>query len=182
MPETTQHINSTNFETLFKEQYQPLFFYAVKFVFRHDIAEELVQDVFVQLWENRKSLQIKTSIKSYLYTAVRNRCLNYLKSHWHRMVEDDAILEGFSAEAQGAVDNESLKKLIQQGIQSLPEKCRIIFTLSRQAGLTYDEIAEELGLSKETVKSQIKIAIQKLRNHLGDRWETLIFIFYQNLF
>ena len=169
------------FETIFRDYYQELFFYACKFVGKSEQAEELVQDVFVHIWEKRSALNIRSSLKSYLYTAVRNRCLNHLKSQMARMEKDtDASLQHvrhtspYSADLE--VNRQELMRLIQQGIQQLPDRCRIIFKLSRDADMTYAEIATELGISKETVKSQIKVALERLRAHLGKYWELITWL------
>ena len=74
------------------------------------------------------------------------------------------------------LDQEALIRLLQKGIATLPSQCRTIFHLSRQGGLTYDEIAEELGISKETIKSQVKIALRKLRDFLGRHWEAMLWL------
>lgn len=168
------------FEELFRRHYEELFFYTCRYLWRREDAEEVVQDVFVHLWEKRREIQISSSVKAYLYAAVRNRAINHLKSRWAREVplplEAAAQLADKTAEQESG--QQPLMSLLQQGIASLPEQCRIIFQLSRQAGLTYDEIAEELGISKETVKSQVKIALRKLRDFLGRRWETLFWLWW----
>ncbi|MEZ4848512.1 MAG: RNA polymerase sigma-70 factor [Bacteroidia bacterium] len=163
-------------EAVFRSFYQELFFFAYQFIGESDIAEEVVQDVFIQIWEKKESLDIQTSPKSYLYTAVRNRSLNYLKSKLAKIrseteVSLDLVSDSSSEPADQKLSEEELILLIQKGVQSLPEKCRIIFKLSRDSGMTYDEIANELGVTKETVKSQIKIALVKLRQFLGKYWD-----------
>ena len=163
-------------ETVFRSFYQELFFFAHTFIGESEIAEEVVQDVFIQIWEKKESLEIQTSPKSYLYTAVRNRSINYLKSKLAKIRSEtevtlDMVIESNHDSADSKLSEKELIQLIQIGIYSLPEKCRIIFKLSRDSGMTYDEIANELGVSKETVKSQIKIALGKLRQFLGKHWD-----------
>ena len=179
-PDERQSLDATTFEQLFRELYQDLFFHACRFIYRRDIAEELVQDTFVKLWENRQKLHIQSSYKAYLFQAVRNQCLNYLKSNWHKMTDAETEIDALPLVAPAEEKDEALGLLLRKGIEQLPEKCRTIFLLSRQAGLTYDEIATELQVSKETVKSQIKIALQKLRNFLGAHWDTLVILLGQN--
>ena len=168
-------IDAASFEVLFKEHYVSLFHFALKFVSRQDIAEEIVQTVFTNLWEKRHNLILKSSIKAYLFTAVRNQCLNHLNSQWHQATQglQETLLINIATPNPSEFDQEVLHQLVQQGIEQLPEKCRIIFTLSRQAGLTYDEISTELSISKETVKSQIKIALKRLRQFLGQHWDLM---------
>ena len=164
------------FERLFRDQYDALFRFAFRFVSQRETAEELVQDAFVALWEKRQSIQVTSSLSAYLFSSVRNRAFNHLKSHYHQRTQafDPKDLERLNPYSDSDLtDQAALIAVVQQGILSLPERCRIIFQLSRQAGLTYEEIAEELGISKETVKSQIKIALQKLRLFLGGYWDKL---------
>ena len=166
------------FETLFRQHYEELYYYARRYLWRREDAEEVVQDVFVSLWEKRRELRISTSARAYLYAAVRNRAINLLNSRWSSAVtlspEPTALLP--ENEPEQTFGEQALPNLIRQGIAALPEQCRIIFQLSRQSGLTYDEIAEELGVSKETVKSQVKIALRKLRDFLGKRWEAMLWL------
>lgn len=169
------------FKALFHHHYPGLYRYCRTYIFEKETAEELVQDVFIHLWENRQSLIIKHSLSAYLHASVKNKALNYLKSKYARqkaITIDDSTVELEAQTLDSPPDQEKLYRLAQEGIQQLPERCRIIFTLSRQAGLTYDEIAEELSISKESVKSQIKIALQKLRRYLNEHWELWLIFFY----
>ncbi|MCO6491733.1 MAG: RNA polymerase sigma-70 factor [Phaeodactylibacter sp.] len=168
------------FEALFRQHYEELYYYACRYLWRQEDAEEAVQDVFVRLWEKRRELHISTSAKAYLYAAVRNRAINHLRSKWAREAPlPPEAAEQLAAEPPGQEPGqEDLLRLVQQGIAALPEQCRVIFQLSRQAGLTYGEIAEELGISKETVKSQIKIALSRLRAFLGERLEVVFWLWW----
>ena len=166
------------FEKVFREQYEALFHFAYRFIQNREEAEEVVQDVFVNLWEKRQNLHIQTSVSAYLYAAVRNRALNVVKSAYRRQTSPLEITDSGPAleiSLENKSDQEELMALVQRGIEGLPEKCRLIFTLSRQAGLTYDEIAAELGVSKETIKSQIKIALKKLRDFMKRHGHVLDF-------
>ena len=169
------------FEILYNEQYTSLCHFAQRFVFDLDTAREIVQDVFVRIWEKRTSLPVEISLKTYLYTSVRNKCLDYLK---HLNVEYEfekkrikEILEpgnnSFNTiddPLDGLITKE-LENAIKEAIENLPEKCREIFELSRFKGLKYREIAEELSISVKTVETQMSRAIEalkkKLSNHLS---------------
>lgn len=169
------------FEILYNEQYTSLCHFAQRFVFDLDTAREIVQDVFVRIWEKRTSLPVEISLKTYLYTSVRNKCLDYLK---HLNVEYEfekkrikEILEpgnnSFNTiddPLDGLITKE-LENAIREAIENLPEKCREIFELSRFKGLKYREIAEELSISVKTVETQMSRAIEalkkKLSNHLS---------------
>ncbi len=173
--------NEMAFEQLFHAQYEKLYRLCRRYIYEKEVAEELVQDVFIYIWQNRKSLVITSSLSSYLATAVKNRSLNYLKSKYAQqkaLTIDDTFLDLMDGWDENREIHENLKEVLKKGIDSLPEKCRIIFNLSRNSGMTYNEIAEELSISKESVKSQIKIALQKLRIYLKEHLEFLFILFH----
>lgn len=131
------------------------------------MAEEVVQEVFISLWERRKEIVITHSVKSYLVSSVRNRSINYLKLQLPKDrrkedLDDFHIALTASSDTSGLEYNE-LYDIIQEAINQLPEKCKAIFILSREEGLTYKEIADELSLSLKTVENQMGIALKKLR-------------------
>ena len=177
-PHSLRGLSQAAFEKLFRQYYEELYYYACRYLWRREDAEEAVQDVFVRVWEKREELQISTSVKAYLYAAVRNRAINHLNSRWAREapLPLDPAIPVMAEAAEDELGQETLIQLLQQGIATLPSQCRTIFQLSRQGGLTYDEIAEELGISKETIKSQVKIALRKLRDFLGRHWEAMLWL------
>jgi len=162
---------------LFDVYYRDLVIYAMKIVINRGVAEETVQDLFIRIWKNRSSFILQKSLHAYLITAVRNRSVNFIKSRYGRTRFED--LDGIdlysSTEAADAnVGVLELREAIHNAIQLLPPKCKIIFGLSRNAGMTVDEIAAQLGISKKTVRSQISIAIRKIKAHLEDQWGDLL--------
>jgi RNA polymerase sigma-70 factor (ECF subfamily) len=162
------------FREIFEAHYKPLCRFAIRYVGVGEVAEELVADVLTTLWQERKTLQINHSLKAYLFAAVRNACLNYLKSRVGRQrFEPDAAADALPVAPPDALEYGELEKLVEAGIGQLPPACRTIFTLSRQADLSYEEIAQSLGLSRNTVKAQMGIALKKLRGYLGRHWDKL---------
>ncbi|MBV6644851.1 MAG: RNA polymerase sigma-70 factor [Cyclobacteriaceae bacterium] len=157
------------FEVLFKQHYQDIFRYAYRFVSNDVVAEEIAQEVFMYIWEKRQQISIESSLVSYLYSAARNKSINYLKLELPKInnrsdiyeidIEDENITEIVE-------DSDQLRKVINSAISELPAKCKEIFMMSRYEGLTYDEIAEEMSLSKKTVENQMGIALKKLRESL----------------
>ena len=131
---------------------------------------EIVQNLFVHLYENRSSLVITTSIESYLFQSVRNRCLNQIKQ-WKTQKEH---LEKYSTEQDGAEDLEAtireneLEHAIFKIVDSLPSQRQNVFIMSRVNGLSNTEIAEKLNISKRTVETHISHALKILREKLGD--------------
>ena len=157
------------YEQAFKKYYKELYRFAYTYVRDTTIAEEMAQEVFLYIWEKRKKIEIHTTFKTYLYSAIKNKCLNYIKLELPKqqsMSDVSEVMLSVASERKDEGENEKLKVYIQQAIDQLPKKCRQIFVLSRNAGLTYEEIAEELDLSKKTVENQMGIALKKLRESL----------------
>lgn len=163
--------NERIFEETFRKYYQSLCNYANSILKEMDEAEEVVQNLFLSIWEKRSELEISISLKSYLYRAVHNHCLNRIK---HLKVREeyqqyavnfyDASYESVS---QTVMKNE-LETKIEEAIKKLPEQCRLIFQMSRFEELKYHEIAEQLELSPKTVENQIGKALKILRVELAE--------------
>jgi RNA polymerase sigma-70 factor (ECF subfamily) len=141
-------------------------------------AENIVQDIFVMLWEKREVLEIKVSLAPWLFTLVKNRCLDFLR---HEMAGKEFAKE-YEAKriALEQLDyafssDEELEEILAAAINSLPERCREIFIKSRVEGKKYKEIAAELEISINTVENQMSIALKKLRIRLKDYLPLLIF-------
>ena len=166
---SVQKGNRKAFKELFTRYYVQLCHFALLYVNDQSIAESLVQDVFINIWEKRQSLDIHTSIKAYLFISVKNRALNYLRNRPQMLEFEDGHSETESVEIYSSESNinySDLKKEINKSIQQLPEKCREIFLLSREENLSYKEIAEKLNISRKTVENQLGIALKKLRENL----------------
>ena len=171
--------NRMAFEYIFKTYYQDLCRFGVTYVKDIDIAEELVQQIFINIWERRYELSINTSMKSYLFTAVRNKSFNYIKLQLpkeYKKVDIDDMGFVDSANKEADIVFEDLKVYVAKAIDTLPTKCKVIFNLSRNSGLTYKEIAEELDISVKTVENQIGIALKKLREQLNPVWDKVILL------
>lgn len=156
-------------KVLFNKYYEPLVRYAIFHL--NDIAssEEVVQDIFIYLWEKRDSLRIETSLESYLYRSIRNRCLNYLKSKTFRVYklsETADVLTNNHAYEGSNIETEELEKLLAQAIGNIPEKSAMIFNYSRNQGLTHPEIASKLNISVKTVEYHIGSALKSIKKHL----------------
>jgi len=160
--------NKSAFDTLFQKHYTRLCRFAFSFTKSGEIAEEAVQNTFVKIWCQRDSLEITSSVISYLYTAVRNHALNELKKINIRKGYE----AGFAHYIEKETDNDQklnktgFKNFVKKAVEQLPVKCREIFMLSKNDGLTYEEISEYLEISKKTVENQMGIAFKKLREML----------------
>ncbi len=167
------------FESVFRQYYAPLCRYARTLLGDADEAEEVVQSVFVTIWERRESLLITTSLKAYLYRAVHNRCLNRLSQQSNQAQHRQQAAAELYAEAASptqALLTDELSTRLQRAIGRLPEQCRRAFEMSRFDELSYKEIAEQLGIATKTVENQIGKALRILRTELSDYLPLLIWL------
>lgn len=177
------HFNQKTFEGLFKQYFAPLSYYANKFVPDIETAKEVVHDVFINFWEKRETMDLSKSLKSYLYTSVHNRCLNYIRDN-KKFDRSEYVLENTESESSwensDVLIEAEIKAKINETLQKLPEKCREIFVMSRFEGLKYQEIADKLSISVKTVENQMSKALKIFRENLKEY--TLILIFLYLLF
>ncbi len=166
-------------ELLFKTHYKALLRFAKTILKDASQAEDTVQDVFIKIWEKRQNLIINTSLKSYLYMAVRNHCLNALKLNERKYWMEEGM-ENDEKMATNDVENKliakSLQQQITQAIELLPDKCKLTFQLSRYENMSYKEIAETMNVSIKTVENQMGKALATLRNYLNPYLHLYIFI------
>lgn len=163
---------------LFNKYYDHLCKIANTFVGDKYVAKSLVGDLFYHLWKERESFQISTSFEGYLYIAIRNRSLNYLKQAANKinginvstLLEDGGDTEALLDEFTGltALFEEELDEKINSAIEALPKERKAVFRLSRFENLSYKEIAEKKGISINTVRYHIKNALASLREDLKD--------------
>jgi len=141
-----------------------------RFVHSPDVAEELVQDIFFKIWTKRGQLSDIDALKTYLYRAARNQALNFLRrAKLERRWQEERWAEGEPSTTFAADDDASGNELataVQAAIDRLPPRCREIFLLSRDGGLTYAEIARTLGISIKTVETQMGRGLKSLRGAL----------------
>lgn len=167
------------FEQVFKSHFKNLHAYAYTILKEEAQAEEIVQQVFFKLWERADSLIIRGSVTAYLYRAVHNESLNYIK---HKKVRNEHRLHvAYSMKDQAdhatkKVLGSELEKKLQEAMDDLPEQCRTIFQMSRFEEMKYREIADRLDISVKTVENQMGKALRLLRTKLADFLSILIFL------
>lgn len=172
-----------NIEQIYKLYYPKMFSFAKNYVLENEEAENIVQDVFVVLWEKKDEIEVTVSLTTYLFTLVKNRCLNFLR---HKLLEEEYntqlkeelnfklySLESFDYSYQS---EQELQEIIQRALDNLPERCREVFIKSRIEGLKYKEISEELGISVNTVENQMVTALKKLRVELKQYLPLFLFL------
>ena len=179
--------NEEAYKYLYKNHYALLCHIAYGYVCDDYLAETLVGDVMVHLWEVHQTLNIQSSLRSYLIKAVRNRCLDYLSSKYEKneitfsaLSENETIKEHYllsDSYPLGILLERELEEEILNAIQQLPEECRRVFQKSRFEEKRYEEISQELGISVNTVKYHIKNALAFLYERLNKYILCLILFF-----
>jgi RNA polymerase sigma-70 factor (family 1) len=159
------------FETLFRSSYVSLVKYAGTLIKDQDTAEEIVQDLFVRLWQDREKLNIESSLNGYLFRSVHNRCLHHFEHR--KVVERHAYEMAFESELNTedpsrALQYKELQAKIAAILERLPERCGKIFCMNRFEGLKYSEIAEKLSVSVKTVEANMGKALKEFRKALAE--------------
>jgi len=175
--------NNISFSGLYILYHSKLTRFAKEYVIVGEDAENIVQDVFVILWERRDSLHLVENMNAYLFRLVRNKCLDHLRYKITSEKYNKTVQNAFEIELTlklqsldrldgNFISEKSMESIISEAINSLPEKCREIFLSSRIEGLKYKEISERFGISINTVENQISIALRKLRIKLKNYLST----------
>ncbi len=163
--------NEKPFEIFFHDLYPDLVRFAYSFVLDQGMAEDIVQEAFLYIWENSKKIRLRHTLKSYITTTVRNSCLKTLKKNYNWEFIEEIELLNYAVNDTAQIDSVEVKELrghIKNAIKQLPEKCREIFLLSRFTGFTYRQIADKLGISVKTVEAQMNIALNRIKRYLED--------------
>ena len=167
-----------NFDKIYLANFYRLYRFVYEYVQSSEDAENIVQDIFLLLWEKRHILNIQISLTAYLFTLAKNKCIDHLRkkivsdSYTKEMSINLASLENLNMAFSREEDIESF---MEEALNKLPERCREIFIKSRIEGKKYKQIADEMGISVHTVDMQIRIALKKLRIELKDYLPLLIF-------
>ena len=175
------------FELLFRRYYPRLCGFACKFVLNTNEAEEIVQEVFLKIWEKRELLKSQKELKPYLFKSVQNLCLNFVR-HQQAVNKYYSVIESvYKSSTNPNFDiheqlfGEELQTKIEEIMESLPQECKRIFQMSRDEGLKYSEIAKELNISIKTVETQMSRALSQFRNELKDYLAIFIISLFLNL-
>ena len=174
------------FEKLFREYFTGLCYFAQKYLGDLDSSKEIVHAVFIKIWESRHEFDWEKPAKSYLFTSVYNRSMNYIRDN-KKFVNTEGTFESGSpvetGEFHDTMESSELEAKINQSIDKLPEKCREVFKLNRFEGKKYAEIAKQLNISVKTVETQMSKALKVLKEDLKDYiYLFLLFILKNNDF
>jgi RNA polymerase sigma-70 factor (ECF subfamily) len=160
------------YEIVYKTYFKPLHYYAVTLVQDSETAEEMVQNVFLKLWEKRESLEIQSSLQAYLYKSVYFESLNHLKREKIKLNyvkhKTWAMEQEDKVHSTASLNHKELQQRFREALRDLPEQCRTVFQLSRFEELKYREIASYLGISEKTVENHMGKALRVLRGKLVD--------------
>lgn len=170
------------FEHIYKTHYDHLLNYADRLLQDFEAAQDIVQEVYYKIWENREKLDITVSIQSYLFKSVYNHSVNTINHQKYvRQYEEKQIKELYfstiveTPESEINLWQEDIEKALNEAIENLPEKCREVFKLSKIEGLKNREIAEKLKISEKTVERHMSIALNKLKDELSWLLQLLAF-------
>ena len=165
------------FKKIYDAYFNILFTYAHNLLEKSFIAEDVIEDVFLKLWERREVINIKGPLLSYLFTSVKNACLDHIKSskvrqnYRERVMKKALMDDNFAFHKIINVDplkEKELKKVIKKSVQNLPADYRKVFKMSRYYNMTNKEIAAKLGISSHTAGKYLNLALQRLENLLKD--------------
>jgi RNA polymerase sigma-70 factor len=176
-----------NFDELYITWYARAKRFAATYVKSEDDAEDIVQDVFIKLYEHPTSVENHFHAIGYLFTSIRNACLNYLRDKLRQTTATTSFQKLHLQEIQLGLDallqtetdfhsEEDLEHAIENAIARLPERCKQIFIMSKLQGIRHADIAQQLGISVNTIETQMGIAYQKLRQELRNYLPLLLFI------
>ena len=168
--------NVVSFEKFFKENYHLACLVALRYLNDEQEAEDIVQETFLYLWEKRAQIKIHQDLKQYVLRAVKNRCINYINRQKQLLqISEKEIDISLNENPNDNYSQEELAMQISKSIEELPPQCKKIFMLAYLENLTYNEIAETLQLSKNTIKTQMGIAYKYLREKLKRYFLSMFF-------
>lgn len=151
------------FEKVFYSFSDRLYYFALRYMRNQQDAEEIVQDVFVKLWENRESLNEDLSFSGYLFTIARNTIFNQNRKKVNEKAYFEYVknyLDTFSSKTEDDLIYADIKSIVDKVVEELPHQRKLIYKLSRESGLSYREIAQQLNLSERTVEAHIRLALK----------------------
>ena len=165
-----QQDNKYAFKQLYEQYYSRVVAFIVGMVKKEDIANDLAQDVFVSLWLGRKRLDISQNLQNYIFVASRNAAINYLKkefAHVHEQIENVQEKIYIESNVEDSIFAREINLLIEMVVSDMPKQRQLIYRMSREEGLSNNEIANKLGISKRSVENQLSIALKEIRQSIS---------------
>ncbi len=171
-------MDKKSFQRIFDNYFNALCVFGYRYISDSTAVEDMIQEVFVSFWEKQENFDNEKAIKAFLYTSVRNKCLNHMKHQTVQKKHEERLIYELESEqffSQHIIEEETFNQLYIE-IKDLPESAQNIMLLALN-GLKNNEIAEELGISVNTVKTQKKIAYSKLKNNIGPLLQAVLLSF-----
>lgn len=166
------------FNQIYERYYAVLYAHAYRKLQNKEEVRDILQNLFVYIWNNKENLNVNSSLSAYLYTSVRNRILNFIRDTKVR-AQYATSLQEFAEKGENLVENQlqekELIRIVEQEIAQLPPQMRLIFEMSRNLEMSHQEIANELNISSLTVRTQVRNALRILRVKLGTYTFTIFF-------
>lgn len=170
--------SEAEFGNFFRKNYQPACLIALKYVKDSHIAEDLVQDVFIRLWETKENFRIHTNLRNYFFTAVKNHSINLIQRSKSATTSlSELFIDLPEEDTSNNYNQEELAVRVYKAIQELPHGCQAVFRLAYEQNYSYQEIADTLQISKNTVKTQMGIAYKQLRMKLNNLVTIFLYLF-----
>lgn len=166
------------FDSLFRGRYKDLCRFAWSFVGDYSVAEDIVQELFSTIWRKREAIDERQSVDSYLYVSVRNACYTYLKTK-KQNVELAALMDEVIIPEIEYITESPVLRVLWNTVEALPLQCKVIFKLVVLEDMKYQEVAERMDISVNSVKTQMKIAYRELRGKLDKKQMILLFLLYK---
>lgn len=172
--------NERAFEKLYQKYKNDIYAFSFSLVKSKSNAEEILQDVYLNVWQNKHKINPDLSFKSFIFTCTRNACLNFLKRAVNEQTMKDAIFYKINTSSNSTIldhiINDEYEVLRKKAIKKLPPKRKVIFKMSREEGKSYEDISAELNISISTVKNQMSKALDSIRNFLQVNTDLTFFI------
>jgi len=168
------------FRFFFDKYYSELCNFVNLYIHNSAASEEIVQDIFVYVWEKRDKIKIESSVKSYLLRASKNKSINYIRDNRIKLDIHQRLIFSDSKNADRpdkVMDANQLREVIENTINDLPNRCREVYLLGKDKNLSYKEISAEMGISVKTVEAQMGIALKKLREKLQPYYDEIFILF-----
>ena len=172
-------IDLESFRNYYDSYYEQLCRFLNRYSHDSQVIEDVLQEVFLRLWENRHSIEVEY-VKTYLFHAAKNQILNYLRNEQNRhyLLEKWFNEQLETKQGKDCFDIEKFTSVLDMAINCLPEKCRDIFILNRRENYSYKQIAELKGISVKTIENQMGIAMKKIRDFMTSYSFSFFFFFF----
>ncbi len=171
--------DTSAYRFLFDQHFSDLCNFLLIYLHSKELSEEIALEIFTFIWEKRKTLQIKSTFKSFLFSSAKNKAISLYRKEQKMMFTSIDSMQSISHEdssSQQLMENTELREIINTAINKLPEKSKQIYKLAWEENLSHKEIAEQLGITPKTVENHVGIALRKLRESLNPYYQQIFML------